>query len=342
MTERPTVVVTGPWSDPGWDAALRAAGADVIMGPSIDERPATPVDEATLCEMVARADAVLVSSRERITARVLDAAPRLRLVAKATIGVERIDVEAATERGILVVNSPAPENVVGLAEATIGLIIALAKQLLVKEQRIRDGGWRDATTDGLVLAGRTVGIIGLGRVGSGVARRLVGWDVDVLACDPYIPVERFAAAGAGPVDLPTLLSQSDIVTLHVPLTAETRGMIDAEALAAMPVGALLVNTSRGAVVDQAAIAQALQDGHLGAAALDVFETEPLPPDDPIRAVPRDRVLLTPHSIGSSHASRATGTRMAIAAVLDALGGRVPPNVVNAAALHRWRRRFGAE
>lgn len=342
MTERPTVVVTGPWSDPGWEAPLLDAGVRLVLGPSIDERPAAPIDEIALCDLVSDGDAVLVSSRERITARILDAAPSLRLVAKATIGVERIDVDAATARGILVVNSPAPENVVGLAEATVGLIVALAKQLLVKEQRIRDGGWRDATTDGVVLAEKTVGIIGLGRVGGGVARRLAGWDVQVLACDPYITPDRFTTVGARQVDLPTLLAEADVVTLHVPLTAETRGMIGDAALSSMRAGAFLVNTSRGPVLDQAAVARALQDGRLGGAALDVFEHEPLPADDPIRTVARDRLLLTPHAIGSSRGSRGTGTRMAIAAILDALAGRVPPNVLNPDAIRAWRGRFGSE
>lgn len=335
------VVVTGPWLLPGWDEALRAAGCDIVCGPPIDDAPATPLAETELAALCHDADAILVSTRERITDAVLDAAPRLRIVAKATIGVERIDIDAATRRGVVVVNSPAPENIIGLAEATVGLVVALAKRLLEKEARIRAGGWRDAATDGVVLAGRTVGIVGLGRVGAGVARRLAGWDVSLFASDPYIPAERFEALGVRPANLKELLSASDVVTLHVPLTDETRSMIGHRELENMRDGAMLVNTSRGPVLDEAAVADALLSGHLGAAALDVFVDEPLPPDSPLRRVPRDRLLLTPHSIGSSLASRGTGTKMAVQAILDALAGRVPDNVVNAEVVGVWRGRYSA-
>lgn len=339
MTEPPRVVVTGPWLETGWDAPLRAAGCSVAAGPSIDERPGDRLDESALRELCADADAILVSSREVLTGSAMDAAPRLRIVAKATIGVERIDLAAATARGVLVVNSPAPENFVGLAEGTVGLIVALAKRLLEKEARIASGGWRDASTDGQVLAGRTVGIVGLGRVGSRVARRLAGWEVNLVGYDPYIPAEQFDDLGVRAVTWRELLERSDVLTLHVPLTAETRGMIGDAELARLPDGALLVNTSRGPVVDESAVAEALMGGSLGAAALDVFEEEPLPPDSPLRRVPRDRLLLTPHSIGSSRASRMSGTRMATAAILAALAGRVPPNVVNDEVVDRWRDRW---
>lgn len=339
MIAPPRVVATGPWLDTEWDTPLHAAGCTVVAGPSIDSRPGDRLGESELRGLCADADAILVSSREILTGLVMDVAPRLRIVAKATIGVERIDLAAASARGVLVVNSPAPENVVGLAEATVGLIVALAKQLLTKEALIAGGGWRDATTDGLVLAGRTVGIVGLGRVGSGVARRLAGWDVDLIGYDPYIPPQQFSELGVRPVDWRELITASDVLTLHVPLTAETRGMVGPSELARLPDGALLLNTSRGPVVDEAAVAEALLGGSLGAAALDVFEEEPLSSDSPLRRVPRQRLLLTPHSIGSSRASRVSGTRMATEAILSALAGHVPPNVVNGEVVGQWRERW---
>lgn len=340
MSAPPRVVATGPWLGTGWDGPLRAAGWVVVAGPSIDERPGERLDESDLRDLCAGADAILVSSRETLTGAVMDVAPQLRIVAKATIGVERIDIAAASARGVIVVNSPAPENFVGLAEGTIGVIVALAKQLLSKEALIAGGGWRDATTDGLLLAGRTVGIVGLGRVGSRVARRLAGWEVDLIGYDPYIPLQRFADLGVRPVDWRELIATSDVLTLHVPLTTETRGMVGASELARLPNGALLVNTSRGPVVDEAAVAESLLGGSLGAAALDVFEEEPLPTDSPLRRVPRERLLLTPHSIGSSRASRTSGTQMATEAMLSALAGRVPANVVNEEVIGRWRDRWG--
>lgn len=333
------VVATGPWDAPGWDADLVTTGCDVVCGPSIDAQPDVALAEAQLAELAAGADAILVSTRERVTARVLDAAPRLRIVAKATIGVEKIDLAAATARGVLVVNSPAPENIIGLAEATVGLIVAMAKDLLGKEARIRDGGWRDASTDGLLLAGRRVGIVGLGRVGTAVARRLAGWEASVVACDPYLPDSRFAELGVQRLDLGELLQTSDVVTLHVPLTHETRDMIGRAELASMRPGALIVNTSRGAVVDEQALIDALDGGRLAGAALDVFGHEPLPIASPLRRIDRGRLILTPHSIGSSRGSRSTGTKMAVEAILAALRGQVPENVLNPEAVSGWQRRW---
>ena len=335
----PVVVATGPWTDPGWHVPLTVAGCDVVFGPSIDERPADRLSEEALCALVAPADAILVSSREQITERVLDAARKARIVAKATIGVERIDIDAATARGILVVNSPAPENFVGLAEAVVGLIVSLAKRLIEKERRIRAGGWRDASTDGMVLAGRTVGIVGLGRVGSRVARRLSGWETNLIGFDPYITPKTFRELGVRAVGWGELLAGSDVLTFHVPLTAETRAMMGRSELESLRPGALLINTSRGAVLDEEAVAEALLNNRLGAAALDVFEIEPLAESSPLRAVPGERLLLTPHSIGSSRASRRSGTRMAVEAILQALSGRVPENVVNTEIIDRWLERW---
>lgn len=333
------MVATGPWDVPGWDASLTEAGWEVVRGPSIDGDPLARLTEDSLARLCTGADAILASTRERISAAVLDAAPDLRIVAKATIGVEKIDIRAATERTVLVVNSPAPENITGLAEATVGLVVALAKGLLEKEERVRGGGWRDGTTDGTLLAGRTIGIIGLGRVGSAVAHRLAGWDMRLLACDPYVPTTRFRETGTTRVDLAHLLDEADVVTLHVPLTEETTRMIGVAELGRLRAGALLVNTSRGAVVDEAALIGALGTGQLAGAALDVFEQEPLPSDSPLRALGRDRLLLTPHSIGSSRGSRSTGTRMAVDAIVAALSGEVPPHVLNPEVIEAWRRRW---
>ena len=338
---RRRVVATGPWTAPGWEAALLDAGCELICGPSIDDAPSSPVAERELVKLCAGADAILVSTRETITPAVFDAAPDLRIVAKATIGVERIDIRAATERGVLVVNSPAPENIIGVAEATIGLIVALAKRLVEKEARIRSGGWRDASTDGSLLLGRTIGIVGLGRVGGAVARRLSGWDATLLAADPYLDDSRFHELGVERRDLGSLLEESDVVTFHVPLTPETRSFIGDAQLASMRRGAYLVNTSRGPIIDERALVDALRSGHIGAAALDVFEHEPLSANSELRSLPRERLLLTPHSIGSSLGSRGTGTRMAVEAILAAFRGTVPDHVLNPAVISAWSARWAA-
>ena len=335
----PRVVATGPWDAPGWEAPLVDAGCDVVCGPSIDRDPVAALSEASLIELCRASDAILASTRDYITGAVLDAAPNLRLVAKATIGVEKIDVAAATARGVLVANSPAPENIIGLAEATVGLMVALAKGLLEKEDRLRRGRWRDHSTDGVVLAGRSIGIVGLGRVGSAVARRLAGWDATLVGYDPYVSDADFDTAGVTRMGLSQLLSTVDLMTLHVPLTDETRGMIGPAEFARLRRGAFLVNTSRGPVIDESAFIAALSKGHLAGAALDVFDEEPLPMTSPLRSIDRRSLVLTPHSIGSSWVSRGTGTGMAVHAILSALSGVVPSNVLNPEVTPEWRSRW---
>ena len=333
------VVATGPWEDPpGWEKTLEEAGCEVVLGRSFDAFPGEPYDEDELIGLLRDAEAAIVSTRERVTRRVLEACPQLKIVAKATIGIEGIDLDAATDLGILVVNSPAPENYLGVAEATVGLMLALVKRLPANQRTVREHGWKNPTILGTVLAGKTVGIVGLGRIGANVARRLSGWDVEILASDPYIEPAVADAVGARLVSLDRLIRSSDVLTLHVVLTPETRYMIGEEQLRAMKPSAYLVNTSRGGVVDEAALTRAIEGGRIDGAALDVFDEEPLPPESQLRRLDQDRVILTPHCIGNNLALRQTGTRMAVEGVLRALRGEVPERVKNPAAVLPWRRR----
>jgi len=341
-TRLPVVVSTGPWEDPGWERPLLEAGFAVRIGPSADLHPDHRIADADLVAMLADADAWLVSGREDATRETLAACPRLRIVVKATIGVERIDIHAATDFGILVVNSPALENFVGVAEATVMLALALTKRLGAKARVLRSGAWRDHTGLGSLLAGSTVGIVGLGRIGGNVARRLEPFGVRLLAADPYIDPSRAEDHGAELVDLPTLLAHSDIVTLHVPLTEETRHLIGWEELEQMRPAAWLINTSRGPVVSEAALVDALERDRIAGAAIDVFEAEPLADDSALRRIDPDRLILTPHSVGANLAMRVTGTRMAVAAIVEASAGRVPDNVLNPEVIPVWTARFGGE
>ena len=339
MGGRWRVVASGPWDDPGWQAPLEEAGCEVVLGRSSDQFPDKAYSEDELIDLCRDADAVIVSTRERVTRRVLAACPRLQIVAKATIGVERIDLKAAADLGILVVNSPAPQNFLGVAEATIGLILVLLKRLMTNQRRLREGQWKEPGSLGTLLTGRTIGIVGLGRIGSNVARRLTGWDVRLLAADPYVEPARAYAVGAELVPLDLLVRESDVVTLHVVLTDETRHLIDEARLRAMKPGAYLVNTSRGAVVDEAAVVRAIEEGWIAGTALDVFEDEPLPMDSRLRRLSPDRVILTPHCIGNNRASQETGARMAIDNILRTLRGELPEYLKNPAAIPRWRERF---
>jgi D-3-phosphoglycerate dehydrogenase len=333
------VVASGPWDDDaGWQGPLEQAGCEVVLGRSFERFPGQAYDEAELIDLFKGADAVLVSTRERVSRPILEASPQLRIVAKATIGVERIDLEAASDLGILVVNSPAPENYLGVAEATVGLIVTLTKRMIPNQRRLREGRWKYPEGLGAMLRGQTIGIVGLGRVGSNVARRLTGWDVRILAADPYIEPAAAQAVGAELVPLDRLVRESDVVTLHVVLTRETAHLIDEARLRAMKPTAYLVNTSRGGAVDTAALVRALEEGWIAGAALDVFEEEPLPMDSPLRRLDPDRLILTPHCIGNNLGSHRTGTRMAVGNILRALRGDVPEYVRNPGAIPRWRER----
>jgi D-3-phosphoglycerate dehydrogenase / 2-oxoglutarate reductase len=339
MTQRWRVVATGPWDAPGWQAPLEKAGCEVVLGSSFDRYPGQAYSEPELIALLRDADAALVSTRERISRQILEASPRLKIVAKATIGVEKIDLEAAADLGILVVNSPAPENFLGVAEATVGLILALVKRLPTSQSILREGRWKQRSELGSLLRGKTIGIIGLGRVGSNVARRLTGWDLRLLAYDPYVEPAPAYAVGAELVSLDTLVQEADVITLHVVLTNETRHMINEARLRAMKPTAYLVNTSRGEAIDEAALAKAIEEGWISGAALDVFEDEPLPLESPLRRLDPERLILTPHCIGNNAGSQATGTRMAVENILSALRGDRPSYIKNPAALPRWRERW---
>jgi D-3-phosphoglycerate dehydrogenase len=315
-------------------ATLKSAGHDVVEG-----RGSSPYSEAELIELTREADAIVAISRDRISRKVLESAERLRLVVAPFVGVDHIDVEAATELGILVANSPGLENVIGVAEATIGLMLALMKRVKRNEATLRSGGWRRAEDQGDLLYGKTVGIVGLGRIGSHVAKRLAPWDVTLLANDPYVTTEYATRFGAGLTDLPTLLRSADIVTLHVVLTDETRNLIGEKELRQMKSSAFLVNTARGGVVDQAGLARAVEEKWIAGAALDAFPTEPLQAESALRRLDPERVILTPHNVGLSDAARRGNWALAMRSVREALEGKVPAPTKNPDAVPGWRDRL---
>ncbi len=236
-------------------------------------------------------DALVVRSRTKVIAPVIDAATRLRVIGRAGVGVDNIDCEAAARRGIAVVNSPA-SAMVSVAEHTMGLMIALARFIPQADASMRKGGWEKNKFLGIELSGKTLGIVGLGRIGSMVAVRAEAFGMRVLTYDPYIKGERAETFGSTLLEsLDDLLALSDFVSIHVPLMPNTRGLIGAEKMAKMKPGARLISCARGGVVDEKALLAALESGHLAGAALDVFETEP-PGDNPL--LKHSRVVVTPH------------------------------------------------
>lgn len=283
--------------------------------------------EDELCRRLAGVHALVVRSRTRVTRRVVECGPDLRVVARAGVGVDNIDVEAATRAGVLVVNTP-DSSVRATAEHAVALLLSLCRNVPQAHASVQRGEWKREAFVGTEVYGKTLGVVGLGRIGGEVARLGRALGMRVLAFDPYVGEERAAHLGAEPVLFARLLEESDFVTLHVPLTSQTRGMIGREELRRMKRGARLVNCARGGLVDEAALLEALEQGHLAGAALDTFAEEP--PQD-LRLVRHPRVVATPH-LGAStqEAQEAIGADVA-EQVLQALEGRLPRGAVNVAA-----------
>jgi D-3-phosphoglycerate dehydrogenase / 2-oxoglutarate reductase len=302
---------------------LESAGARLILARG---RHA----EGTVRTHLARASALIVGT-EQVDAAMLAAAPNLVVVAKHGAGLDNIDVDAATAEGVAV-TSAAGANAGAVAELAMGLLLGLARGIVFQDSRVRGGSWSVAT--GKALEGSTLGIVGVGRIGRLVARRAAAFGMKVLAFD--VVIDDGTSRSEDPwdfADLDTLLRESDFITLHVPLTAETDGLIGERALRMMKPTAYLVNTSRGGIVDEAALARAISDHRLAGAALDVFATEPVPPSHPL-ILERERTILTPH-MGAYTDRALTETSMVTARnVVAALKGTWPPQAVNRPAV--WR------
>ena len=338
-TTKRKVCFTGPTRLKLAEDMLRAEKCELVLGKSIDDFRSYRYERRELIGLIGDSEVVFPSGREFIGGDILDSCETLQAVVKSSIGIENVDVEAATELGIICCNSPTPENYMGVAEATVGLMVTLFKRLKFNEAFLRSGGWKEPQNRGTLMIGKTVGIIGVGRIGRNVAKRLGAWDMKFLGYDPYVKQETVAPLGIKMVSLEELLKESDVVSIHVVLTKETRGMLRAAQLRMMKKTAYVVNTSRGPVFDEAELAQALNDGTIAGAALDVFHEEPLPMNSPLRQVDPTRLSLTPHIIGNNPGSLEAGQKMAAQSILSILEGNVPDTVVNPAAIERWKERF---
>ena len=284
-----------------------------------------------LLAAVRDADALVVRSETEVTDQVLRAAHNLRVVSRAGVGVDNIDLEAATRAGVLVLNAPGA-NAISAAEHTIALLLGVSREIAKSDASTRAGRWERKRMKPIDLAGRTVGIVGLGRVGSRVAKRLRAFDMRVIAYDPYITPQRFTEQGAAPVDLETLLRSADVVTFHVPENAETFHMLNRETIQLLKPTAIVINAARGGVVDQEALADALAEGRIAGAGVDVFPAEPCT-ESPLFAQPN--AVLTPHIGGSSAEALAAVGEVISTTTLAALRGEAVPNAVNlpASSLH---------
>jgi D-3-phosphoglycerate dehydrogenase len=281
-----------------------------------------------LNQEIADADALIVRSATKVTADLLDKAPKLRAVGRAGVGVDNIDLPAATKRGVLVMSTPGG-NAVSVAEHTFALMLSLARQVPRLDKAIHEGRWEKSSAGGTEVRGKTLGLIGLGRIGSEVAIRAEAFDMRVLAYDPFISEAAARQVSVELVPLEQLLAESDFVSLHTALSPETRNLIDAVAIEKMKKGARLINAARGELVDEAALATALKSGRLGGAALDVFAEEP-PKNSPLMGLPN--VIATPHVAGSTtEAQEEVGTQVAVQ-IKDYLAEGIIRNAVNLPAL----------
>jgi D-3-phosphoglycerate dehydrogenase len=306
---------------------IAAEGVDLLRAQhDVDDRPGLPREE--LLAALPDYDALVVRSQVQVDAEAIAAGTRLQVIGRAGVGVDNVDLDAATRAGITVVNAPTG-NTIAAAEHTLALLYGVARRIAAADASVRRGEWKRAEFTGNELRGRTLGIIGLGKIGQAIAARAVAMEMTVLASDPFVTAEQAAHHGVELVPFETILERSDVVTVHVPMTRATRGLIGRDQLARMKPGAILLNVARGGVIDEAAVAAALRDGHLGGAGIDVFEQEP-PTGSPLLDAPN--TVLTPH-LGASTAEAQVAVAEEIAdQVLDVLAGRSARYAVNAPLL----------
>ena len=323
------IVSTSDRYDLQWERS-RLAGLDGLQVELVD---ATPRSEAELIEAGKGADALLISAREAITETVLDALPDLVVVGRNSVGLDNIDLPAAARHGVVITHFP-DYCTNEVADHAIALMYALNRRITQFDRDLRDGAWithqyhMDRLLRGPIHAMRTLtlGIIGLGRIGSRVATRMAGSVSKVIVADPYIDRTAAESVGARLVDLGQLLLSSDIISLHCPLTPETRGLIDRDRLALVKRTTYLVNTARGPIIDLVALAEALEEGRLAGAALDVVYPEPLPLESRLNALPN--VILTPHAAYYSEESVETVRHETLQGVIDVLLGLQPRVIAN--------------
>ncbi len=294
------------------------------LGDQVEVRWVDGPDREKLLAAVPEADALLVRSATTVDAEVLAAAPKLKIVARAGVGLDNVDVDAATARGVLVVNAPT-SNIHSAAEHALALMLAAARQIAPADASLREHTWKRSSFSGTEIYGKTVGVVGLGRIGQLVAQRLAAFGTHVMAYDPYVSPARAAQLGIELLTLDELLARADFISVHLPKTPETAGLIGKEALAKTKPGVIIVNAARGGLVDEEALAEAVSSGHVRAAGIDVFASEPTT-DSPLFDLPQ--VVVTPH-LGASteEAQDRAGTDVAESVKL-ALAGEFVPDAVN--------------
>lgn len=310
----PKVVIAEKIAQSGLDNLSRSCRVEMAIG----------VDRAELLAHLADADGLVVRSATEVDAELISASPNLKVIGRAGIGVDNIDVAAATEAGIIVVNAP-QANVISAAEHAIALLLSQARNIPRADATLRSGVWERTGFEGVELHGKNLGVVGLGRVGTLVTQRALAFGMHLFAYDPYVTDDRARKLGVEMVGLDELLATSDFITIHLPLTADTTGLIGKEALAKVKQGVRIVNTARGGILDEDALAEAVRDGRVAGAALDVYATEPLV-ESPLFEL--EDVVLTPHLGASTAEAQDKAGNDVAEAVAAALRGELVLSAVN--------------
>jgi D-3-phosphoglycerate dehydrogenase len=311
------VLVSDIFSTEGLAVFEKAAGIELVYRPGISPRE--------LLEAVTDVEALVVRSGTQITAEVLDAARTLKVIGRAGIGIENMDLEAANRKGVVVMNTPFGSSTTA-AEHTIAMLLALSRQIPEAHRAIKNGSWDKDRFLGVEISGKTLGIIGSGKIGQLVIERALGLKMRVVVCDPYLADDMIRKLGADPVDFEGLLEESDFISLHVPLTPETLGIIGEEALTRVKPGCRIVNCATGGLIDEDALARAISEGRVAGAALDAFSQEPPAAGNPLLAL--DKVVCTPHLRASTVDARVNVTVQVARQIVDFLQKGIVVNAIN--------------
>lgn len=298
---------------------LQDAGFEVVIKDKL------PADE--LLAIIPDFDALIVRSASKVTAEVINAGKNLKIIGRAGVGVDNIDVPAATARGIIVINSPGG-NTIAATEHTMGMMLACSRHIPIANETTQKGEWNRKKYVGVELRGKTIGIVGLGRIGAGIAKRCAAFDMRVIGYDPYVNEERAASMGVKLMDLDGIIAESDFITVHMPLTPETKNMFNKDNICKMKKGVRLINCARGGIINEQDLADAVKSGQVAGAAIDVFTSEPLEENHPLRGVPG--IVLTPH-LGASTEEAQIGVSVDVAeGICAALKGEPVMTAVNMA------------
>lgn len=315
----PKVLVSDPIAKEGIELLQKHFDVDVKIGMEKDE----------LIRIIGDYDALAVRSETKVTADVLEAAKNLKIIGRAGVGVDNIDVPVATQKGILVVNSPAG-NTIAAAELTMAMILALARNIPQGHASLRAGEWKRSKFVGTELYGKTLGVFGLGKIGTTVAKRAQSFEMNIIGYDPFVSEEYARKLGIELVSFEDLLKKSDYLTLHIPATKDTKGSIGADQIAMMKPGVRIINVARGGIVDEAALCKAVEEGRVAGIAFDVYEKEPPPADNPLLKL--DKAITTPHLGASTEEAQINVSVDVAEQIVDVLNGKPARSAVNMPAL----------